>query len=328
MCGALAFGALVASSSARADEGASCEHTLRIDGPPAEVPVLRAALQKSHLAGLSDRACADARVSLSPRAAGYTVALFSGADHVERDVASVDDAATWVEGWLAGSVFADPPEPEGASVAPAGSAGVGAAAAAPAPPPERDAAQPERAPRVVFVTPAAQIALVGVGSAGSDESVWAGGELSARLHLTRTFWMGAALGADADTVSTGPADDAGGTRRLGLHASARAGARLPVTPRLDVVLGTGAGVTWGTSTRTLAGDDEDVQQGGLFVEGLAEASFRVTERLSLLGGMGMRGRVLSGRAKEDATEQRVPDPMPAFDGALLLGAGWEIGGSP
>jgi hypothetical protein len=140
--------------------------------------------------------------------------------------------------------------------------------------------------------------------------------------------MGAALGAETDPAWTGPASEVAETSRLALRASARTGVRIPVSERVDVLGGGGLGVTWASASRSLATDDEDVQQGGFFVEAHADAAYRLSPRLSLLGGVAGRGSFLSTRAKQDATEAAMPDPLPALTGELRIGAGWDFGGSP
>lgn len=313
--------ALLASATASAQAG-SCESELRIEGSPDDARSLREALRAGSLGGASGGSCAGALVSLRERDGGYTVALALGGAKVEREVGSIGAAATWVEVWLTG------PMPDPLSRDPSTPASQAAPARALAPAPDRAEPAPAPPPRVILVQPAAQVALFGTGGAGSDASMWAGGELSARLHMTPSFWMGAAFGAESDSTWTGPAQEIDETQRVALRASARAGGRWPLSPRVDGVLGAGVGVTWGSTMREQANDDMDTDQGGLVLEAHADASVRLSGRFSLLGGLCARGRLLSRRSVEEAEEAVLPDPMPALTGEVRLGAGWDVGGSP
>jgi hypothetical protein len=313
-----ALGALAAVLVAGAAfaEGNSCDSALTIDGPPEGVSALRAALNESSLHSSADATCAEALVSLREREGGYSIALAIGGAHVQRDVATIDAAATWVEGWLSTppSELRDP-------------AGEAASAVDPAPPrgagPQKDRAAAPDATRVIVLNPPGQFGLVATGAAGNDGSLWSGGELFGRLHMNPTLWFGGAVGFDADTAWTGPAQEA---TRFTARAALRGGAKLPLTPRLDAILGAGFGVTWGIAIRTFDDEDEDINHGGGFIEAHADAAYHVSTRLSLIGGLAARGRLLSTRATEDETERLMPDAMPPVTGELRLGAGWDFGG--
>ena len=319
LSGALLVGPL------HAEAAETCDRLLKIDGRPEDVSALRQALSQSSLHASAEQSCRDTSISLRGMPGGYSIELAVGNARVEREVASIAAAATWVEGWIA-----DPPPSQPATVdAPAEPS---AASAAPAPPraapaQSRDRAEPPAPPQVIYVQPGAQLALLAMAGAGNDGSAWGAGEVFARLQVTPTWWMGAALGFERDTALVGPADDLDGTSRMAIRASGRGGARLPISSALDAVLGAGVGVTWGMTMRSFGNDDEDIDHGGFFVEGLADTSWRVSERLSLLAGLGARGRMLSVRATEDATERILPDAMPVFTGELRLGAGWDFGGT-
>jgi hypothetical protein len=314
-----AVGALVGvlvSSAALADGGESCDRALTIDGPPERVVELRAALNRTSLHTLADPTCAEALVSLRERDGGYSIALVIGGAHVNRDVTTIDAAATWVEGWL--SVPPAELRPPATAAEPALEP-----RAPPRKAPERDSPVSPDPPRLIFVRPSAQVGLLATGAAGNDGSLWSGGELLGRLHMTPTLWFGGAVGLDADTALTGPAEEA---TRFTTRAALRVGARLPVARRLDAVLGVGFGVTWGNAFASFDGDDEDLDQGGGFVEAHADATYRVSSRFSLIGGFAARGRLLSRGEREDETERLMPDAMPPVTGELRLGAGWDFGG--
>ena len=96
--------------------------------------------------------------------------------------------------------------------------------------------------------------------------------------------------------------------------------------KLDVALGVGAGVTTGTATRSYNGQDDDVDQGGIFGEALGDVSLDVGSGIALLGGLVFRYRLLAPHDNEDPLDARFPAVMPAFTGELRLGAGFSLGG--
>ena len=318
----LASVAVTLPARARADQGGDaalasspCDTALRIDGTPDDVARLRTALTGGALHELRDPLCATAVVAIARRGDDWLVGLQAEGVRVDRQVGDLGAAAGWVEGWLTGT----PPANEVRATAPP------ALAAEPPAAGRREPDRAERSPTPIAVQPGVNLAFTANGAAGSDGSIWTGLLLAPRLQVSPSFWLGGALGGQLDTGLSGPADAPEPTSRVAVHAAMRGGARLPLSAGAALFFGGGVGVVWGVATREFANDDDDMSQGGLFGEALAEAWIPVTSRLLLVAGVGGRGAMLTTRGRQDETERLVPDAMPPLMADIHVGAGWTFG---
>jgi hypothetical protein len=148
------------------------------------------------------------------------------------------------------------------------------------------------------------------------------------MQVTRSVWLGAALAAARDTALSGPAEQTPTTVRHAYNASARGGVSLDVARNVDLAAGVGAGVTTGVSLRRSAGQADDIDQGGVFVETVADAGVGITESLKLLFGVAGRYRLLSTGDQDKRLPLRIPDVMPDLSAELRVGAGWTFGAQP
>jgi hypothetical protein len=298
----------------------TCDAAVRIDGSPEDVTSLRTALAGGALHDLRDPVCDRAVIAIVRRGDDWLVGLQAEGVRVDREVGDLGAAAGWIEGWLTGTPpFATP-------------ATAIAAAARPSPPAEPGPAprrEPDRAarpsPSPIVVQPAVHVALTASTAAGNDGSIWGGVQLAPRLQVSPSFWLGGALGGQMDTTWRGPANAPAPTSRLGVHAAMRGGTRIALTSRTALFVGGGVGVVWGVATREFERDDDDISQGGLFGEVLAEAWMPVSSRLSLVAGIGAKGAMLTTRGRQDETERLVPDAMPPLMAGAHVGAGWTFG---
>jgi hypothetical protein len=318
----LALVAVGAPTAAHADQRTEnglapspCDALLRIEGTPEDVAHLRTALAGGALHELRDPLCATAVIAIARRGDDWVIALQAEDVRVDRQVGDLGAAAGWVEGWLTGT----PPATAASAAAPLPSPGD-----VPRPPrsePDRASAPPSPVP----VQPGVHLAITASSAAGSDGSIWAGVALTPRLQVSPSFWLGGALGGEMDTVWSGPADAPEPTSRVAIHAAMRGGTRVPLGARAALFVGGGVGVVWGVATRQFDEDDDDMSQGGLLGEVLAEAWIPLTSQLSLVAGLRGRGAMLTTRGQQDETERLVPDAMPPLMAGLHIGAGWTFG---
>lgn len=254
---------------------------------------------------------------------------------VQRDVATLEMAAIWVESWLASSDrgLDRPPNAEGS---PTENRPTSPSTARPDPARtsgnEGQEATGEAAnrPSMAPAVPArAQLGLLAT-AALADEAIWGGGEASVRLPIASSIWLGVAMAGAADTGTTGPTERVDDTFRWSARASARGGSNVSLGGSVDLILGVGVGVLAGVASRQIAGDSEEREQGALFGEGFATMSVPLGPRFSFLGGVAVRGRVLSfgSDAGTNPLEADIPTPIPVVVGEALLGVGYEVGGSP
>ncbi len=330
----LALGLLLfAPGQAQAAGASACAERLSIEASADDSGELRAALRQGLLGNSETSLCDEARVRLTRTSAGWNVRLMLRGQQVERDVATVGAAATWVEAWLlprlAEAPGAEPAEPRAAEERHR------------QPPPregkprttstERQGARSSgRAPSPPSTSPSPEVQVVALGSvlAGEDESLWVGGELALRVRVARSAWLGAALGAATDSALSGPAEEYPTTTRQSVLASVRGGALIPISRRVEVAVGGGAGVTTGITVRNADGLSDDIDQGGIFGEILIDSSFALAGGLRLIAGLGARYRLLSTGDPDKTVPLRIPDVMPALSGEFRLGAGYNFGGAP
>lgn len=309
-------GLAVASLSISARASEPCVDTLSIEASPQHAEALRSILARGALALRQGPACTEARVLVSESDGHLVVSLSMGSERIERRVVSMSAAATWIESWLEPQLTEIPPEPVGPQPAAKTPASAARKPIAPSLPP------PQPPPPI---EPPIRIEGKASWAVGDDGSQWAGAELSARIGLSRPLWFGAALAAGLDTAISGPAEGID-TLRRNTAASARLGLDLPVGESMTGVVGTGVGVTTGSAARDFGELSDDVDQGGVFVEGLADVALDVTPRWGLLLGLGAQYRLLSARERDDALEEMIPPVMPSFAAELHFGVAWREGG--
>ncbi len=312
--------AILVASGEVAGATEDCPRVVGIRAPKAERDAFRKILSTGALAGTDGEPCLGAHVDLVRSGDGWRVTLLVEGRETTREVDSLAAAATWVESWLFPVLERTR---QGVTVpAPAP-----ASAKEPAPTAEQAEAPQSR---VIVAGPEGQVALLGGMGFGEDGSAWSGPELGARLHFTRTVWLGAALGAGWDTRLSGPARNQGNVDRHGVRASVRGGGRGSIGRRGDAAFGLGVGVVTGRSSRSSgAGMNQSTEQGGFFGELHLDLSMSIATNVSLIGGVAARGHFLSSGNQNDGDAEQPPPPdaLPRFVAEGRIGVGWDFGGA-
>jgi hypothetical protein len=320
---------LCARHGLAADE--SCADLLRIEATPVDAAELRDALEKGLLGRESVEPCRAARVEFEAKGSGWRVAVSIGPDQVERQVASLDDAAAWIESWLLPTLGSEPnaaPTKNEKAVAQP----VAKPSAAPASPATRAVANRERPSAVQTPTaaamPAGTVILLAFADYADDRSVWGGTELSGELALGRRIWVGAGVGWAQDPLFGGDSQVGDDTHRSLVRASLRAGATWPLTTRLRLDAGLGVGLLTAVVVRSETSGQTSDDAGATLGEVFATAQLDLGARWSLAAGLATIGVLgLETEDGSDAPAGTVPLPPahPAVFGSLRVGAAWRFG---
>lgn len=305
--------ALTAGAAPTNAFGASCAWSVRLDG--AGGPPLRAILVERNVLSSASLVCERALVSIDATGSGFRVELAVDGERVARDVATIDDAATWVESWLLPLVLDGATREATASVV------------VPTMPDldrQASSATIERLAGRPGGSVGGRVALLGLAGLAQDGSRWAGGELGGQLTLRETFWFGAGFGGMSDPLFGGESAAGPGVRRRLLRATVRAGLRWTLTRDLRFDLGLGGGfasayVTGVSGGRKLS-DDESVA----FAELGSVVEYRPHPNWVLLGGpsIALTGPLEATEGHEDANERALPSGHPRWFGGLTFGVGY------
>ena len=225
---------------------------------------------KDHLALTSPLLCQGARVILRAQEAGDLVLelTWKGRRNTRR-VQTLEQAAIWLASWLEPPIEPrvrrprTPFTPRASPSEPTRSVST--------------ARQRETGPRGLR----GRVLLSGTGAVAVDARPWAGGELSGRLHILPSLWLGAALGGSWD-----PAREVGEatvTRRA-LRASVRGGMKIALHPGLTFSGGIGVGISAGKVSATQATNIHAVEQGGPFAEATVELEGQLAGSWFVVGG--------------------------------------------
>ena len=271
--GAAFFAGLSASGVAWA--AAPCAVTLPIAASPAQSGQLRALLGSGVLSQQSDPVCSAAQVRLSGTEAPWQLSLTVDGDSVKREVATMDDAAAWIESWLmplidpiaGGAEIATAAGGQGAAGTPLGqgspSDSAKPASAAPIPTasaaPSTLNAPPGPAP---FFRPYAGLGLLAL--VGSDASIWGGPVAGVGTSLGEHWWVGASGATAFEPVVQSDSPSAPNTERELLLLGLEGGPRLRAGARAELGASVGMGIVSATATQQVDGGQREGYSKGVY----------------------------------------------------------------
>ena len=289
-----------------------CAEQLRMTG--AEAESLRTLLTERGQLD-PEAPCAHAEITLTRHDGVYHIALMLGHDQVERDVATLADASTWIESWLM------PLRPrqaisEGKRAERHGESGLGTRT-----PPEAGAATPREA-QVPIRAPSAlgRMGLAALGAEAIDRTFWAGPELSGKLVFSDRLWFGGAVSALEDVTTH--LDDDGKQRRF-LKLGVRLGGRWSWQPPLSIELGFGAGLVTALSSVKVGSEHDEEDEAGIFGEVALDVDYRFNEVCGLTIGPSVVGILGIGEREThpQGLETQLLPARPDAYLALLVGVG-------
>lgn len=317
------------AASAMAQPTASCAASLAIEASAEDASSLRRAFENGLLREVAAVSCRDAEVHVAQHERGVgdahnslrtldthdssrlVISLERGGQTVEREVASLQHAAIWVESWLVPSTLVPVAEPQ-----------VGGSSFGPVDDPEELFGNlPDEDAHTIET----RLELDGAVSFAGDGLMFTGFGIAVDALLTRAFWLGGAFG-----VMFWPQEDLKSDRvevdfplfRFAL----RCGGRLFFGERLSLDLGAGLGFTL---------DTQISQQVNPFVE--VVSSLEVVLGRGFAFHVGLLARVHTVRSAHrvadiahvtgTASESTEPSVASMFAGEARLGLSYTFGRS-
>ena len=279
--------------------GVNCVDRMHISGSSAGE--LRARLRFGRLASLDSSACDDATIQLKSRGKGFLLSLNLQGEVVEREVQSLNDAATWTESWL------EPIASE--TAAPAQSNSQVKAVDAPTLVQAASASANKVVPQVSSLT-------VGSGpelSIGSNESTWLGPAVFSQYRMIPHFWVGLDLGYSWQISDS--------WKRSLLRSAVLAGPAWDLNSRTTLTAGIGIGIYSGRMLNLSNSTETTMHSGGGFIELLARTTYEITPHWGISGAFGGRwyaftssGKLVTPSLGDDSEESNhavTPSSMPA-----------------
>jgi hypothetical protein len=314
------LGLLGAAASASA-HGGGCAAALVVSGPPRLESALVAELAAGELGEHLVERCRGVRVDVRRSGDELDVTLRAPNGTISRRVASLADAAFWVERWLEPELDEDPASRSDRS-----------AAARPLPQPDplpaRDlpVASSSASSSALSAPPRLTVGLIGRTSLDAEGANWNGMELFGDVDLAPPLWLGAGLGRSWD-YALGASELGNSIERVTTHAIMRAGGAWLVERRTQWSIGLGVGVMSAyvrgapVSGAGVVSDDEGV--------GVLELSsalrFRPTRWLALRLGLELARTVELESADAREPDEPLPRVEPSWRGGLFLGVGLTLG---
>jgi hypothetical protein len=304
--------------------GGGCAAALTVSGPPRLESALVAELGAGDLGGRPVERCRGVRVDLRRSGDELDVTLRAPNGTISRRVASVADAAFWIESWLEPELDEDP------AARPDGPAGSAAARALPtadtALPQVSPVSSPSLSSPAASAPPRFTVGLIGRTSVDGDGVNWNGMELFGDVDVAPPFWLGAGLGRSWD-YAFGASALGNSIERVTTHAIVRAGGAWLVTHRTQWSIGFGVGVMSAfvrgspVSRAGVVSDDEGVG----VLELTSSLRFMPTRSLGLRLGLELARSVELERDDAREPDEPLARVEPSWRGGLFLGVGLALG---
>jgi len=300
--------------------GVNCVDRMQISGSSAGE--LRARLRFGRLASLDSSACDNATIQLKARGKGFLLSLNLQGEVVEREVQSLNDAATWTESWL------EPIASE--TTPPARSNSQVKAAEVPTVVQAASASANEVVPQMSSLT-------VGAGpelSIGSNESAWLGPAVFGQYRMVPHFWLGLDLGYSWQISDS--------WKRSLLRSAVLAGPAWDLNSRTTLTAGIGIGIYSGRMLNLSNSTEPTMHSGGGFIELLARTTYEITPHWGISGAFGGRwyaftssGKLVTPSLGDDSEESNhavttssMPAEVPLLEFTTALDICYRFWGAP
>jgi len=300
--------------------GVNCVDRMQISGSSAGE--LRARLRFGRLASLDSTACDNVTIHLKARSKGFLLSLNLQGEVVEREVQSLNDAATWTESWLEPIASETAPPAQSNSQVHAAEVSTLLKAAS--------ASANEAAPQISSLT-------VGAGpelSIGSNESAWLGPAMFGQYRMVSHFWLGLDLGYSWQLSDS--------WQRSLLRTAVLAGPAWDLNSRTALTAGIGIGIDSGRMRDLSNSSGRTMQSGGGFIELLARTTYEITPHWGISGALGGRwyaftssGKLVTTSSGDDSEESdhsaitaSMPAEVPLLEFTTTLDVCYRFGGAP